>query len=149
MYSFEVKLLETKYNMGHTDAMSCAPVSFAISTYNAAGLGDDKKRRKAGQFLSRWGGDIVLLQETHGLRDNEIFLKANLHYEEALFSHGNNRARGVAIMWKKRLNLTIDWQKTDNDGRLAGLGATIEGQKFAIYCIYASNSDNERIRNFE
>ena len=73
------------------------------------------------KFIFSWcrrnKANVIFLQETHSTSEN-----ANKWENEwggkIVFSHGKSNARGVCILFRKGLDVTVLNQATDNCGRL-------------------------------
>lgn len=89
-----------------------------VISYNVRGLRNDMKRRKIFNYLHEHKFNVILLQETHSIPDDENFWKAEWG-GQIFFSHGTRASRGVAILLNKKLKVNI--QKIvivkDNAGR--------------------------------
>lgn len=117
-----------------------------VTSHNVKGLQNEKKRRKLFNHYHEHKFDIILLQETHSIPENEVFWKAEWG-GNIFFSHGSSNSRGVAILLDRKLNGTISDIATDNDGRIITVSIMIDGVEFAITSVYAPNSDDVEFFN--
>ena len=69
---------------------------------NVRGLASDEKRRSIFEYC-RKRGDIILLQETHSVKENEQIWK-NEWGGPIFFAHGAHDARGVCTMIGPKLS---------------------------------------------
>ena len=77
-----------------------------IFLQNVRGLRDAGKRKQVFHVFKKLNAHIVLLQETHSLKADQM-----------LWKNGWSAAKGVMILFKKRLNITIDKVTRDELGR--------------------------------
>ena len=84
------------------------------------------KRRKLYTWLKKQKGDIFFLQETHS--DTSVEQQwINEWGGEGYFAHGDERSRGVAILFRPGLHVTIKDFKTSPQGRYILLSVEIDG----------------------
>ena len=110
-------------------------------TRNVDGLRDNKKRRKLFQLLEHSEENIFLLQETHTTVDSEQDWKDEWD-GEIIFSHGSSNSRGVAILIKSTVTITINKRDIDQDGRYIILDSEISKKCIVVANIYGPNNDN-------
>ena len=80
--------------------------NYKYGTFNVRGLRKYKKRSEFMHFLHKKKYDIAFLQETHG--SEEIQKCQSTQWGTKIwFSNYNLRARGVAIMFNKSVNVEI------------------------------------------
>ena len=79
-------------------------MSIILSTFNCRGLQDRFKRKKVFTFLHQRNDDIILLQETHSAKDNEL-IWASEWGGQIVYNSYTSQARGVAILVKAIFNL--------------------------------------------
>ena len=112
-----------------------------ILTFNTNGLGDDMKQREVFHCISKKGFDVIFLQETHSTKKQEKFWSSTWG-SKIWFAHGESNARGVVIMFNKKLNVVIHNVIIDQGGRYNILYVMLEGIKMLLVNIYAPNQDN-------
>ena len=79
---------------------------------------------------------MALLSETH-LKPVDVQRMQNKHYKiVASLGDGSETIR-VMILMKRKLNLVIEKIISNNSGRLAYCGVSIQGKKIAFASIYA------------
>ena len=86
-----------------------------IVSQNARALADLQKRTKVFAHFKRDKYDIILLQETHSSPEKESFW-SNQWGGTSIFSHREAKAKGVCILFKKRLGVKIQKQTIDTEG---------------------------------
>ena len=106
------------------------------------GIADPTKRRKIFNFY-RDRADIICLQETHSSKETE-----NLWIKEwggvVLFSHGETKARGVAMLLSNKIFCNCIRIKNDAEGRILSVTMKIDDQLINIITIYAPNADKPK-----
>ena len=116
--------------------------SLKINSFNARGLGNDKKRRSIFHWLKHFYKGICLLQETHSTPSSveqwEKEWGGNI-----VFNHGTNKSKGVAILFPSSINVDVNQCLKDNEGGLIVVDIDIAGQNMIIGNIYAPTQDNE------
>ena len=110
-------------------------------TSNVRGLAEYSKRRDCFHYYCMKQYDIVFLQETHStLAMQSVW---NTQWGSKIwFSHGSSQARGVAILFSKKIDINIHNVITDSCDRYIILYVTINGKKIFLANIYAPNFDD-------
>ena len=67
----------------------------------------------------------------------------------AIYSHGTNHSKGVAIFFNPRLDYQIIEQIVDDNGRYILININIQGTQFWLSNIYAPNTDAEQVVFFK
>lgn len=98
------------------------------------------KRRNYFNHFRYLKANIILLQETHGHLDDEVFWRSEWG-GQAYFSHGEKNARGVAILIQKNFACKFIKCLNDNFGRIIAILFEIDSQLITICSIYAPNQD--------
>lgn len=112
------------------------PKNLNIISINVRGLNSPYKRSTILHFLRRKGVDVALMQETH-LKLNDISRVQDRLYKPIVASSDGTHTKGVMILMRRNLNLSIEKTGSDGKGRLAFCCASIEGKKVAFVSIYA------------
>ena len=128
----------TKREEEEKDIEKC---NFNAVSQNVKGLREKIKRLTVFEHLKK-KGDIIFLQESHSTPDDESKWKEECE-GEVLFSHGASNARGVMIIFSKKLELEIVRSTLDKDGRYIIVECLIQGTRFLIWNIYAPNNKVE------
>lgn len=74
-------------------------MSVKISSFNCRGIQDRFKRKKIFTFLHQRKDDIIMLQETHSSKDNEL-IWATEWGGSIFFNSCTSQGREVAILFK-------------------------------------------------
>ena len=112
-----------------------------IITYNVRGLRNRTKRKEMFYYLHKKQHDIIFLQESHCVKDDESFW-ANEWGRKTWCSHGTNQARGVMILFNRQLQIEVHNIVTDSQGRFVLLYCTLDKHKWLLVNVYAPNDDN-------
>ncbi len=80
-------------------------------------MGDKAKRRAIFTKLKKLGKGIFLLQETHSTKPTENIWKGQWGNQNIKFSHGSSKSKGVAILFSCELDIKIEREITDINGR--------------------------------
>ena len=85
---------------------------------NARGLRDYSKHRTVFNWLKKHThkNAIILLQETHSIKEDERIWKAQWR-GEVRYAHGTHNSKGVLIAFKDGVNLDVQREIVDCDGR--------------------------------
>lgn len=116
-------------------------VQLKVTSFNVRGLRNEIKRRKIFNFLHEHKFDVIMLQETHSTRDDCRFWEAEWG-GKIFFSHGSSAAKGTAILIRKNLNVLINHEHADADGRVVAVSFVFEEIEFCCASIYAPNVDD-------
>lgn len=112
-----------------------------VASYNVNGLQNMSKRREIFNYLRTNDSDLILLQETHSSQSDEV-VWSNEWGNQIIFSHGSTAARGVAILFHRRLPITVETVRTDLEGRYIIADIIIDKTKFVLVNMYAPNEDD-------
>ena len=104
---------------------------FKSASLNVRGLNDRKKRRSVFRWIKKNKFDLCLMQETHSTMDVQNRWR-NEWGGEIIWSHGASNSRGVAILMKPGLDITILDTYKDAMGRLLIISAKIQDSEFTI-----------------
>ena len=106
---------------------------------NFKGLNCPNKRVACLDLLVRNNIDVAMFQETHLQRDDVNRLENHL-YKVCASSSALNKTKGVIILIRKALQISIIGKGGDEDGRVAFLKCIYNERKVAFISIYAPNS---------
>ena len=112
-----------------------------VGTFNARGLSDKFKRRETFLWLKRHKCNIVLLQETHSVKETEFIWKAEWR-GKIYCSHGTSQSRGTAILIKNDLDFKTLEVERDEEGRYVMAKIEIEKKTYLIVSVYGPNNDD-------
>ena len=79
--------------------------------------------------------DLIFLQETHSTAERQDQWQKEWG-ASVLFSHGSTNARGVAILIRNGLNITIQLSEISSDGRFIVIKAAINNEIIIHNCKY-------------
>ena len=117
------------------------PESIKLLSLNVRGLSNFHNRRAIFSWCRKQKADLIFLQETHSTTEQQDRWRKEWG-ASVLFSHGNTNARGVAILIKTSLNITIQQSEISLDGRFIVLKAAINNEIYTIPNIYGPNKDD-------
>ena len=113
-----------------------------IVSLNTRGMRNDLKRRKVMRYIKYHQADIGLLQETHSSgKDDHLW--SSQWGNKCVYSHGENNAKGVAIVFAKH-GSNIKEIRRDMQGRYIIVQIELENSTYTIANIYAPNEDNPK-----
>ena len=115
---------------------------------NTRGLQNVQKRLSVFRYLKQNKCDIAFLQETYSkAEDEQRWLQ---QWEgQGYFVHGTNHSKGVAILFRKNLNVTIEDKKLDSKGRFILLKTIVDDYNINLLNVYAPNREKEQVQFFE
>lgn len=119
-------------------------LSLNFLTLNVNGLVKADRRVVIFNSLQALKQDVIFLQETHIHSDDQIATISKQWEGVSLWHKGSFHSRGVAFLFSKRLQPTIDKIHQDNDGRLFKIDCTLSGIKFTFLNVYCPNNHTER-----
>ena len=111
-----------------------------IITLNCRGLRNSEKRR-AIFHRYRKSCEILCLQETHSCKEDEE-IWTNEWGGRVIYSHGETNARGVAILFKRNLDVDVSQIYSDPCGRKVSCNVLSEETSFSLVAIYAPNKES-------
>jgi len=124
-------------------------MSYQISTLNVNGLRENSKRQKLFNHFKCHSHDIIFLQETHCKDESESLKWGKEWGGESIWNNGSSQSRGVAILFKKNLDVDVRDILKDNEGRLMSVSATFTTNSTTEYHltnVYVPNNSSERKR---
>ena len=115
-----------------------------IVTFNVNGLASSDarvpKKRKIFTWLKAHRCDIALLQETH-CTDSMQQILAHEWGGDSFFCNGTSDSRGVCILIRSGLDLTVKEIRRDGQGRAIFLKAVYQGKSILLGNVYCPNRD--------
>lgn len=109
-----------------------------VMSWNVHGLNLPIKRTKCLEFLKCKNISIALIQETN-LKTNDIHRFQNRFYKCVAHSSAPNKTKGVAILFDRKLGVSIDKCGKDRAGRLSYVLVTVHNLKICFASIYCPN----------
>ncbi len=107
-----------------------------ILSLNVNGLNSAVKRTRVLEYLHRKSISCALIQETH-LKQSDVARFQNKYLK--LFCCALNKTKGVLILVKSKLNLTIENLGSDEKGRFVFIRCKIYNNRSALVSIYGPN----------
>ena len=92
--------------------------------------------------------DIIFLQETHSTKEVEIQWK-NEWGAKIYMSHGSSNSRGVAVLMKKGVGVTVHFEIIDPQGRFIVLKVEFNDNIYVLINVYAPNKDKDIVTFLE
>ena len=123
-------------------------MSFGAFSLNVRGLSNYRKRRAIFTWCRKQKADLLFLQETHSTKNAENQWKREWG-SRIIFSHGSANARGVAVLIRNGLDIVIQHELQDPNGRLLLLKALINDKTYTPINVYGPNKDAETIKFFQ
>ena len=103
---------------------------------NDQGLRDENKQKETFLYYKKMGFDVILIQETHS--DNESELQWTKQWNgKAIFSHGDSKSRGTAILFNPKLNVEVISTTCDENGRYVIVDCKINNKEIMVTSLYA------------
>lgn len=124
-------------------------MTIKLISLNVNGIRDNKKRATVFYWLKQQKADICLLQETHCESQKDKLSWSKEWGGQTFWSVGTNFSRGVAILLKEKLDITIVNTEIDTNGRYLAITIEIDELRSKIINIYAPNKPADRIKFFK
>ena len=115
-------------------------MSIKLLSANTCGLADNFKRRQLMSFIKKRGVKILLLQETHSVKNKQKIWHSQWS-GPCFFDHGTNDARGVAILVSADVNFEMSNIQVSGEGRYIILTGKLDDKTITIVNIYTPNQD--------
>ena len=112
------------------------PESIKLLSLNVRDLSNFRKRRAIFSWCRKQKADLIFLQETHSTAEQQDQWRKEWG-ASVLFSHGSTNARGVAILIRNGLNITIQLSETSSDGRFIVIKAAIDNEIYNCKYIWS------------
>ena len=127
----------TDHGLGKAPSAS----NLRLISFNCNSIGRQPKRRQVFGFLRKYDPDILILCDTR--IDPKI---ENTVREEwggpAYFSSLDSHSRGVAILFRKTLPISIKDHFTDKNGNLLGVLVEYDSKFILLHGVYGPNLDS-------
>ena len=115
-----------------------------ILSLNIRGLNSSRKRRQVFRWLHQQQSDVIFLQESYATL--ETIKRWETEWGgKIVSSHGSSHSRGVMILFKPRLDVSIEKTIADNHGRCILAETIIDGTKIVFVNIYAPNDTTQQV----
>ena len=100
------------------------------------GLRNKNKRDIFFKWCKRQRADLIFLQETYWTSEIEPIINSEWK-GKVFYSHGSNRARGVAILVKENADISVNGTCADSSGRLLLLKSAKSNVNYCLINLYA------------
>uniref|UniRef100_A0A671QCI0 Reverse transcriptase domain-containing protein n=1 Tax=Sinocyclocheilus anshuiensis TaxID=1608454 RepID=A0A671QCI0_9TELE len=118
-------------------------------SWNVHGLNSPIKRTKYLEFLKRNNISIALIQETH-LKISDILRFQSRCYTCVVHSSASNKSKGVAILFDRKLGVTIDKCEKDSEGYIfLYVAVAVHNVKICFASIYCPNIPDPNFFNLK
>ena len=128
--------------------------SLKIDSLNVNSVGKSEKRRRILNFLSKRNSDIYILVDTR--IDPKIENTVRSEWPGTCFFNSfSSQKRGILVLIKKNLPVTVESIHNDNSGNLLVLLLNFQNKKILLNVIYGPNTDdpdfyqNEVFKNYD
>ena len=118
----------------------------SIICANVNGLNDTKKRGEVLLHIEKYNPDILCLCDTR-LDDQQYVNLMNESNKHCYYSKTDRTARGVCILIKKSLPLSVSKIISSDTGNLVKIECKFDSNTFNLLCIYGPNEDNPNFFN--
>ena len=117
-----------------------------LISLNTRGLRDYRNHRTVFNWLKKHTDKnaVILSQETHSIKGDKRIWKAQWR-GELRYAHGTHNSKGVLIAFKDDVNLDIQTQIVDSDGRFIIIQTIINESNVAIVNYYAPNDEPSQV----
>ena len=119
-------------------------MSHKLLTLNVRGLNSSRKRRQVFRWLHLQRSDIIFLQETYSSTETIKRWEAKWG-GKVVASHGTTHSKGVMVLFKPKLNVTINKTLADKNGRYILAETSIDETNIVFVNIYAPNDPSQQI----
>ena len=120
-----------------------------FESINCRGLNTYEKRLKLYTLLNDSECDIIFLQETHYILENEFKYNTRWHGTSVHCFSDSVHRRGVSILFRKGLNFDIMNIHRSNDGRKLLVNIHLDDSDITLINIYAPNIVKDRCEFFK
>ena len=102
-----------------------------ILSLNVRGLNKATKRRQLFRWLHQQNSDVIFLQETYSSSQTIKLWEAEWG-GKIVESHGSNHSRGVMILFKPKINVSVEKIVRDKNGRYVLSEVYLHNQTYAV-----------------
>ena len=120
-----------------------------VVSINARGINKSSKRRSLIKWLEDHKSDITMLQETFLNKKYIDLVKKESDGTIINNVADSTHSRGIAIMFKKDLDMNIKNSVSDKEGRRLLINVTINNQDYTLVTMYSPNICSKRIEFFK
>ena len=116
---------------------------------NVRGLNTYKKRVTLFDWLKNAELDIILLQETHFVKEQESYYNSRWFGEKYHCFSDSVHSRGVSVLFMQNLNLEVINAHRSQDGRKILINVKYLDKTLTLVNVYAPNSEKCRVEFFK
>ena len=120
-----------------------------ISTINKRGLVNQKARKQFFTLCQEQNLDIICIQETHCTAINVDKIAQDWAGVSVFGLTDSPHSRGVGILFRKGIDITINECHKSCDGRMVFIRFTYKNETFSLFNMYAPNHEKNRILFFK
>ncbi len=124
--------------------MAQTDTNLTCLSLNVRGLQRKSKRDNVFFWLKKQNVDICMLQETHCGSKQDACKWTREWQDDAHWSSASSNSIGVAILFKKGCNHTVDNMCIHSNGRIMSVDVSIADNKFHIVNVYVPNKETDR-----
>ena len=118
---------------------------YFLELHNVRGLNKTTKQRQIFRWLHQQTSDVIFLQETYSSVQTVKLWEAEWG-GKMLACHGSTHSRGVMILFKPKINVSISNVIRDKNGRYIVSEAATDDVKHILVNIYAPNDQTQQIK---
>ena len=113
-------------------------MAITLISHNVQGFNSPNKRKKAFLQYNKLKAKIVMLQETHFMKDAHptFFHKA---YNQSFYTTSSSKTKGVAIFFHHSFPFEIQQVYKDHESRFIIIKGTLSGRELTVANVYAPN----------
>ena len=112
-----------------------------ISSFNAKGMADEKKRKEVFNWIREKKMNVYMLQETHFTKENENIIEAEWGFKY-IFSNCSSQSCGVAFLFNNNFQFVIKNTVCDENGRYIICELELSNERIIVTNLYGLNTDN-------
>ena len=90
---------------------------------------------------------IYCLQDVHCTKHTANFIQTQWGNNNCIFSSATSNKRGVAVLFKKNLDMTMHSQFSDPEGNFIIIDITVDNHRFNLITLYGPNNDSPTFFN--
>lgn len=113
-----------------------------ILSLNVRGFREDVKQHEVMGLARFLGIHVLLLQETHIFKREEVVLFENKYKFKSFWSFGSHNSRGVGIIFLNKNFKVIKWER-DVEGRVIKVLAKLNDFVFSVVSVYGPNDPED------
>ena len=112
-----------------------------ILSLNCQGLGGLEKRRDVFNYIKAKNSTVYCLQDIHSTSSTEQLIRTQWGFE-GIFSSGNSKSRGVAILFHYGTDFKLHNHITDSNGNFIVADISLDNNRLTLVNLYGPNDDS-------